>query len=425
MDIESWLTVLTFLSGGAGLLLKSNPKAVKAIGLACSGSVFLALLATLSGSRDNEIPILLLISGSAFVSILSQQLVRQAATAITIVLFIAGLSFGYLNSALPEPIPIISLGCLLGTLAISLFRCRRDNLLALGAAVGYFLAIVFLVLSFVVAGPWSLVCRLATAAVLLPLFPLHVSYVGSLTSLGGACPAFLAIALPLLGWHTIVANSPEIPHPIAEIVACIAVIGALLTAIRTSVQIDLTRTFASIGTILMAPVWLTIGTGAKVDSETCCYLISVSVATSGLLLCAHHLESRYGTRILENLRGLAQPMPKFSILLGLLIMVAAGFPAFAVFSMLMAMVLANNQLHVIILAPAIGLASSLLLVTVLQKLLFGKPRSDLVYEDLGLCDSGALILIAAFLAGGVLFPQIFPPSLSESAHKVGVCQNKI
>lgn len=425
MDIKSWVTILALLSAGAGFFLQSNPKVVKTIGLACSGSIFVALAATLSGSRQNEFLILLLISGSAFLSILSQQLVRKAATPIMMILSIAGLSFAYLNSSLPAPIPLVSLGCLIGTLAIFSFSCRRDNPLAIGSAVGYVLAIVFLVLSFLVDGQWSVVYRLATAAIFIPLFPFHAAYVGSLTSLSGACPAFLAIALPCLGWHLIVANVPEIPRPLGEIVTVLAVVGAIVTAIRTSAQIDLTRSFASIGTILLAPVWLTIGTGAKANCETEWYLTSVCVATSGLLLCSHHLESRYGTRILDSLPGLARPMPKLSILLGMFVMIAAGFPAFGVFSTFVAMVLANNQLHVLLLAPAICFVSSLLLVSVMQKLLFGNPRSDLVYEDLALCDSGALILIAAFLAGGVLFPHILPPNLSCSVQMVGVCQNKM
>ncbi|MBX9770428.1 MAG: hypothetical protein K2X29_03610 [Candidatus Obscuribacterales bacterium] len=417
MDIKSQVIILTFSSVLVGLLLKSNPRAVKTTGLIASGLSFGALL-TITPCQSGQIATFmpLLIAAASFLCILSQQLVRHAERPIIIILAVCGFSYAYLNPLLPEPIPTTSLGCLLGTLALLSLSYRRDNSVTGGAAVAFGVALLCLVLSFFVQGPLSVIFRLVTAATLLPLFPLHAAFVGSLSSFAGTCPAFLAVVLPCLGLYTIIARISMIPAPLAEVVIALAITGAVLTTTRASVQIHLGRTFAAIGTILLSLAWLTLGTSDKASPEIAWYVMSVTVVTSGLLLCSHQLESRYGTQLRENLRGLAHPMPKLSLVLGVLIMAAAGFPPFAIFSMFMAMVLSANQSYLLLLAPAILLVCSLLLVSVMKQLLFGARRSDFIYEDLGACDLMALLLITALVAAGGFFPYLAMPDHAETAH---------
>ncbi len=408
MEISVLASILAFLAAAAGLLMRSSPRLVKTTGVIASGLIFVTLtIITFRQSVQIGTIMSTLIAAAAFVCILSQQLIRHGEKPIILIFMIAGFSFAYLNVWLPEPIKTTSLGVLLGLLFLLSLKDRRENPLSNGAAVVFGVALLCLILSSVFEGPLSTVLLFVTAAALLPLFPLHAAFVGLLSGYTDTFRAFLAVVLPCLGWYTIVARNSDIPQALGETVMVLAVIGAIVSTIRASVQIHLARTIASIGTILLSLAWLSIGTAGRTAEqtgfETTWYVMSVAVVTSGLLLCAHHLESRYGSQLRENLRGLAQPMPRFSLLLGVLVMVAAGVPPFFLFSILMAMMLASNQLHILYIASAVSLACSLLLVSIMQQLLFGARRSDLVYEDLGHCDVVALLLVALVLmAGGVL-----------------------
>lgn len=407
MDIKSSVSILAFLSGIAGLLMHSNPRAGKIIGLISSGFMFVALV-SFSPKWSLEIGTFmpLLIAAAAFLCILSQQPVRHAERPIFIILVLSGFSFAYVNTGLLEPLRLISLAGLLATLVLVSLSYRKENPVSIGAAVAFGGALLCLVLSCFLQGPLSVVLRLITAAVLFPLFPVQSAFVGSLTSFPGTCPAFLAMVLPCLGWYTITTRISVIPHPVAELVIGLAIIGGLVTAFRASVQIHLARAFAGIAAALLSLAWLMLGALGRTNPEITSYVMSVTVVTSGLLLCAHHLEARYGTQLRDNLRGLAQPMPKLSLLLGALIMAAAGFPPFALFSNFMAMVLSSNQLQLMLIAPAILLLCSLLLVFMMQQLLFGVRRSDLVYEDLGPSDVTALVLVAGVSVAGGLIPYV-------------------
>ncbi|MBX9771114.1 MAG: hypothetical protein K2X29_07070 [Candidatus Obscuribacterales bacterium] len=423
MEINVLASILAFLAAAAGWLMQSSPRMVKTTGVIASGLIFVILVTrTFFQSVQIETIMSTLIGAAAFVCILSQQLIRHAEKPIILIFIVAGFSFSYLNVWLPEPITTASLGVLLGSLFLFSLKDRRDNPLSTGAAVVFAVALLCLILSSVFKGSLSTVLLFATAAALLPLFPLHAAFVGSLSGYADTFRAYLAVVLPCLGWYTIVARSSAIPQQLGETVMVLAVIGAIVSTIRASVQIDLARTFASIGTILLSLAWLSIGSAVQTCFEITGYVMSVAVVTSGLLLCAHQLESRYGTQLREDLRGLAQPMPRLSILLGVLILAAAGFPPFSLFTMLMAMILTSNQLHILFIASAVSLACSLLLVAVMQQLLFGARRSDLVYEDLGNCDVIALSLVALVLMTGGVLPYMVTRNVEvtriEKAHMV-------
>ncbi|MGH7422883.1 MAG: hypothetical protein ACREJ1_04305, partial [Candidatus Methylomirabilales bacterium] len=267
--------------------------------------------------------------------------------------------------------------------------------------------------SAVASGSIAAVLQLVACATLLPFFPLQAAFVGSLSSLPGTLPAFLAVVLPCLGWHGIVSLMPEVPAPLIHAVIALALVGALYEAVRVSVQFHLTRMIASITTILFSLVWWHMGATGKAAPEAGWFLSTVCLAASGLLLAGHQLEARYGFLDLDKLRGLARPMPRFATLVGLLLMAAMGLPLFGVFSTFMAMMFASPspmpQSAVIVLL--FWLIASLLLMRVLQRLLCGQPKPDVVYQDLTLTELLPLVLVLCLLALGVRVPvHLFPPA---------------
>ncbi|MDZ4838362.1 MAG: proton-conducting transporter membrane subunit [Candidatus Melainabacteria bacterium] len=407
MDLNFLVSILTLLFAALGVLLRRDPQTVKTIGLLVSGSSCAALIAASFQEYGSVRGVLnVLIGASAFLCILSQQPRRQASKPILLVLTISAFSFAYLSAELNQPIPTMALGGLLSTIVALAIKSRRENSISNWTAVAFGFAFLCLIGSSLAAGIIKLVLLLIMAAVLLPLFPLHAGFVGSLSSLPGTFRAFLAVVLPCLGWYTILANLSVIPHPLAQTVMVLALIGAIVSTTRAIVQIDLDQTFASIGTILFSLAWLSIATTGEANHETGWYVMSVALVTSGLLLCTHHLRARYGDSVRDNLPGLAQPMPRLSFVLCTLIMAAAGFPPFAVFYMFMAMILTSSHLYVTFWAAAIFLVSSLLLVSVMQQLLFGNRRTDLIYEDLENGDLIALVLVVSLLLAGSLLPYM-------------------
>ncbi len=411
------VTILPFLGATISLLLWSRPGVVKVAALLVAGVTVIGLASgAVTGSDPTATAVMTLIAVTAFVAVLGQQLTRQAPLSIVVTLIILGLSLAALAGS--QPVGHMFLGCIMGTIALLLLLLLWSAIgpadaLAWGAVAGLSVGILALAASAVVSGSIAAVLQLVAFAILLPLFPLQAVFVGSLSNLPGTLPAFLAVVLPCLGWHGIVSLMSEVLAPVIHTVIALALVGALYEALRTSVQFHLTRMIASITTILFSLVWWHVGATGKAAPEAGCYLSTVSLAASGLLLAGHQLEARYGFLDLDKLRGLARPMPRLATLVGLLLMAAMGLPLFGVFSTFMAMMFASPspmpQSAVIVLL--IWLIASLLLMRLLQRLLCGQPKPDVVYQDLTLTELLPLVLVLCLLALGVRVPvHLFQPA---------------
>src|SRR2546428_11853754 len=99
-------------------------------------------------------------------------------------------------------------------------------------------------------------------------------------------------------------------------------------------------------------------------------------------------------------------MPRFAILLSLLVMAAVGLPPFGLFSGYMAILLHPSiviswDLMVILLT---WLAASWDLFGLMQRLLFGPHRSDIRDEDLRPTEGVALLDVLMFLLGPGITP---------------------
>jgi len=407
------VTILPFLGATISLLLWSRPRVVKAVALLVAGVTVIGLASgAVTGSDPTATALMTLIAVTAFVAVLGQQLTRKAPLPIVVGLIILGLSLAALAGR--QPLEHTFLGCIMGTIALLLLwrAMGQADALAWGAVAGLGVGILALAAAAVVSGSFAAVLQLVACATLLPLFPLQAAFVGSLSNLPGTLPAFLAVVLPCLGWHGIVSLMSEVPAPLIHTVIALALVGALYEALRASVQFHLARIIVSITTILFSLVWWHVGATGKAAPEAGWYLSTVSLAASGLLLAGHQLEARYGFLDLDKLRGLARPMPQFATLAGLLLMAAMGLPLFGVFSTFMAMMIASPspmpQSAVIVLL--IWLIASLLLMRLLQRLLCGQPKPDVVYQDLTLTELLPLVLVLCLLALGVRVPvHLFQP----------------
>jgi len=401
------VAILPFLGAAISLVLRSRPRVVKVVALLVAGVTVIGLASgAVNGSDPTATALMTLIAVTAFVATLGQQLTRQAPLSIVGTLITLGLSLAALAGS--QPVEHMFLGAIMGTIALLLLwrAIGPADALAWGAVAGLGVGILALAASAMVSGSIAAVLQLVACATLLPFFPLQATFVGSLSNLPGTLPAFLAVVLPCLGWHGIASVIPEVPVPLLHTVIALALVGAVYEAVRASVQFHLTRMIASITTILFSLVWWHVGATGKAAPEAGWYLSTVSLAASGLLLAGHQLEARYGFLDLDKLRGLARPMPRFATLVGLLLMAAMGLPLFGIFSAFVAMMFALTpavpQSAIIVLL--IWLIASLLFMRLFQRLLYGQPKPDLVYQDLTLTELLPLVLVLGLLAFGVRVP---------------------
>jgi NADH-quinone oxidoreductase subunit L len=222
------------------------------------------------------------------------------------------------------------------------------------------------------------------AALLLPLFPLHGLYVAALTRLSGTFPALLALLMPVSGLYAIKGLLPEASVELLGAVRALALFGAVYGSLKALAQFRVERLLAYAGVALASILWWYLAGAASDTPQGAIYVAALSLITGGLLLAWRVVQARYGNLDLNRISGLARPMPRFALLLSLLVTAAMGLPPFGLFSGLMEMLMNRSapmswDLAVILLT---WLAASWFFLNLMQRLLFGPPRPEIPYTDL-------------------------------------------
>ena len=409
--MSPWLAAAIPLAGAvAGLGAWSKPRALKMLALVISMVCFLTLVA-LSGSLPGPatgLLVLYLLPVAAFVTLLGQPPHRDNRAAWLATLLLLGLGLGAVTSQ--GGITLILLALIFVVVGALIYRYRGMSVsdpwrgiaaCSLGAAC----ATISLL-----AGPrWSPLAFLVVCAVLLPLLPVHGGYVASLTGLPGNLPAFLALLLPCLGFHALLTLLPDLSETAAQTLVILATVGALYGTLKALAQSRVRSLLAYAGLVFFSILWWNLAAVRMPGPHTAIYLSSVAVAISGLLLAWYAIQARYGDVDLRAIRGLAYPMPRFSILLSLLALAAMGLPPFGVFSGFMGMLLAPSLplSGALIAIIAAWLADSWYFLDLVQRLMFGPQRQDFRYEDLRRSEFAALLMfVVLLLALGLVPPRV-------------------
>ena len=247
------------------------------------------------------------------------------------------------------------------------------------------------------------------AALMIPLFPLHGVYVAALTRLPGYLPMCLAILLPTVGLYGLMGLLPEMPAEFLKGVSVLALFGALYGSLKALVQFRVTRLLAYASLAFFSILWWYLAVTGTSTPQAAVYTSAVALVIGGLFLAWHRVQVRYGDLDLNQIGGLARPMPRFAILLSLLVMAAVGLPPFGLFSGYMAILLHPSiviswDLMVILLT---WLAASWYLFRLMQRLLFGPHRSDIRYEDLRPTEVAPLLIVLLILLALGITPYGF------------------
>jgi len=262
--------------------------------------------------------------------------------------------------------------------------------------------------------PASAIGLLVLAALTVPLFPFHGLYLAALTRVPGYLPVALALLLPVAGWFALSALASDVPPELWQPIGVLALIGAVYGSIKALAQFRVRRLIAYAGLVFYSLLWWHLAASVGNTPHATVYALASLLVTGGLLLAWHMVQARYGNLDMDRIGGLARTMPRFALLLSLLIMAAVGLPPFGLFFGFIGMALhsgvtaLSGDLLIVLLA---WFGASWYLFKLLQRLLFGPPRTDLIYDDLGGAEIASLVIILAALIGlGVwgLSPNIQP-----------------
>ena len=248
--------------------------------------------------------------------------------------------------------------------------------------------------------PLSSLGALAVAVVLVPLLPFHTGYLTALTRLPGNLPSFSAVLLPAVGLHMMASALQTIPATISGIAGLLALIGALFGAIKALAQTRIRLMLAYASLSFFSMLWWHTAASNLVTSRTAVFVASIGLATSGLLIAWQVIRTRYGDDVdPSSISGLASSMPRYAVLMTLIVLAAMGLPPFGVFAGLMGLLLHSPipSLIGLMIVLAAWLAASWYLMSAVQRLLFGTRRSDLRYRDVVQQEWAALAITIGIL----------------------------
>src|SRR2546425_1441732 len=215
------------------------------------------------------------------------------------------------------------------------------------------------------------------AASMMPVFPVHWVYVPALSRLPGYLPMCLAILLPAAGLYGLTGLLPEMPAEFLRGVSVLALFGALYGSLKALVQFRVSHLLAYAGLAFFSILWWYLAVTGTSTPQAAVYTSAVALVIGGLFLAWHRVQVRYGDLDLNQIGGLARPMPRFAILLSLLVMAAVGLPPFGLFSGYMAILLPPSILISwgLMVIPLTSPAASWDFFMLVQPLLFGPPRT--------------------------------------------------
>jgi NADH-quinone oxidoreductase subunit M len=396
------LVAIPAFGAGIGVLLRSKPHAVKVcVLLVTIGTLGLIVMEWASGALPKKtaaLPLLAVLPVAAFFTILGQPTHRSLCAPWLLTLLLLGSGLGVL--VWEPPLSLIFFFLALALVAVLFFHDRHRAGLDIPWGIGTVaLGMVGVGIAATAVPPVSSIAFAIACATALPLVPFHKSYLAAVSGLPGNLPAFLAVLLPVAGYHGLVTVLPDLPHAVRDATAIVALVGMVYASMKPFAQSRAASVVAYGGVAFYAIVWWYVSASSSAPAQTVVFMIAVALSTSGLHLAWSMLRARFGDIALRALSGLAQPMPQFAIALSLLAIAALGLPPFGVFSGFLGMLLTpsfpwSGRLALILFA---WLAASWYLFALAQGLLFGRSRPDYRPQDLRLPELASLTIVLVLL----------------------------
>jgi NADH-quinone oxidoreductase subunit L len=245
------------------------------------------------------------------------------------------------------------------------------------------------------------IALLIFVAILLPLFPLHGIYVAALTRLTEYQAVALAVLMPAAGLFGLASLLPDLPSETLRVVRVLALFGAVYASLKALGEIRVPQLLAYAGVAFFSALWWSFGVTGIFAVQPVVYCAATILVLAGFLLAYQRVDGPHGNLTLDRMHGLAWPMPRFATVLSLLVMAAAGLFPFGLFSAYVAMwlqppITVSGELMLILFT---WFLASWYLFRMMQRLLFGPHRPDILYQDLRTGELAAFTLLLLILIG--------------------------
>ena len=422
------LAAVPIIGAMLGLIVWSQPDKLRTWSVIVTGLSLLAVIGMsgrLAAATEGQL-FLYLLPLAAGISLLGGPSHHQHRLSWILTLLFLGLGFGILTSQ--QVAGQIVLAILLGLITFLLYWHHNPFWPRSWWGIGtYALGALCAGLAVTADPPVSYLASLVACAILLPLVPFHQGFVSALTRLPGSLPSFIVLLLPAIGLHGLAAVLPTLPDVVISTITILALVGALYGSVKALAQSRVRLLLAYGSLSFFSILWWFVAVSRTIVPQAVVFLSAVALVTSGLLLTWQVVRTRYGDDVdPQAISGLFRKMPQFAVLFSLLALAAMGLPPFGVFAGFIGMLLAaslTSSVALLVMMVA-WLAASWYILDMVQRLLFGRERSDLRYEDLRRSELASLLAVVLIvIALGVVPATLFgitqqPPSLGAVKESV-------
>jgi len=426
------LAAVPIIGAILGLIVWSQPDKLRTWSVIVTGLSLLAVIG-MSGhitERTEGQLFLYLLPLAAGISLLGGPVHLQNRLSWVLTPLFLGLGLGILTSQ--QAVSQIALVVLFGLITFLLYWHHNPFWPRSWWGIGaYGLGALCAGVAAIASPPVSALASLLACAILLPLVPFHQGYVSALTRLPGSLPSFIVLLLPAIGFHSLAAIIPMVPDVAVSTMTILALVGVLYGSVKALAQSRIRMLLAYGSLSFFSILWWFVAVSRTVMPQAVVFLAAVALVTSGLLMSWQVVRTRYGDDVdPQAISGLFRKMPQFAVLFSLLALAAMGLPPFGVFAGFLGMLLtASLTSSVALLVIMVAwLAASWYILDMVQRLLFGRERSDLRYEDLRRPEFASLLIVVLIvIALGVAPASLFgiaQQPLSVGAVKESVSWNR-
>jgi hypothetical protein len=394
------LALAPFALGIVWKFSNGSPATLKSVGLVVVGALAGGLV-YMRSAFETDPSILFLASAillSGFCVILSQENKQQASAIYAPIMIVLGLGLGVLLNQ--EIVGRIFLGGLLGYIAISQNREQQNSFRTKIIYLHIALAIIFS-LGFVFMGDTlQMFASLFLAVTFLPLAPFHLPFLGTIKDAKVTLSSFWIIAWLIIGLSELRTLYSSLSPEMLFNLSLLALVSAIYASLASLGQ-KFNRLFVASATVAhVALVWGLLEVFPSFPEWGIPFGVTLAFVMGGISLAFSFVRQRYGWKTLGKLPGLASPMPRFGVVLVLLVSFALFLPLFPTFSGLMFMpthVIHDVEIVLIsFLFLVVWLGGGWYFLQMLHQTAFGEARTDVPYIDLRLTE---FVAVSALLLG--------------------------
>ena len=402
------LALIPLALGVAWKFSNGSSATLKPIGLTTIGALAGGLV-YMQSTLETEPSILFLASAillSGFCVILSQEDKQQTSTIYAPIMIVLGLGLGVLlNQAI---VSRIFLGGLLGYIAISQNREQHNSFRTKIIFLHISLAILFSLGSVFTGDTLQMFASLFLAVTFLPLAPFHLPFVGTIKDAKETLSSFWIVVWLIIGLAELNSLSSLLSSEMLFNLSLLALASAIYASLASLGQKFNSLFVASATVAHVALVWGLLEVFPSFQKWGIPFGITLAFVMGGISLAFSFVRQRYGWRTIGILPGLASPMPRFGIVMVLLVGFALLLPLIPTFSGLMVMpTIIIHDVEIVLISfliLVVWLGGGWYFLQMLHQTAFGEARSDVPYFDLRLSEFFAVsVLLLGAAYSGVIY----------------------